>query len=111
MIEHVSCMTPISLVLVPIDFSARSSIAARYAAVIAKRFSARVALLHSLPIAHYAVGMETMGDAFPERKVDAAQQLEAFDAAELPNVPTDRLLVAGDPALAITDFARREPPP
>ena len=80
-----------------------------YTAVIAKRFSARVVLLHSLPMPHYAVGMEMLGEAFADRNVDASQQLEAFEKAELAGVPTERLLVGGDPALGITDLARREP--
>ncbi|MCX6622007.1 MAG: universal stress protein, partial [Acidobacteria bacterium] len=40
-------------ILLPIDFSERSLAAARYAEVLARRFQARLTLLHVLPPPHY----------------------------------------------------------
>jgi nucleotide-binding universal stress UspA family protein len=104
---------PLSHVLVPVDFSERSSGAARYAEAIMQRFGSRLTLLHVLPPPHYEFGAMEVGgsvleELFRNRSEQAQRDLDGFLANELPEGATRRMLVEGDPATQIITIAHDE---
>jgi nucleotide-binding universal stress UspA family protein len=101
---------PLSRIVVPVDFSARSEGAARYAEALQKAFSARITMVHVLPPPHYEFGaMEVGGTVLEELIAGRAQQvradLDAFMAGELPPETADRIVREGDPAQEIVALA------
>ena len=104
---------PLSHVLVPVDFSERSSGAARYAEAIMRRFGSKLTLLHVLPPPHYEFGAMEVGgsvleELFRNRSEQAQRDLDGFLADELPVGTTQRMLVEGDPATQIITIAHDE---
>jgi nucleotide-binding universal stress UspA family protein len=104
---------PLSHILVPIDFSERSSGAVRYAEALMQRFSSRLTLLHVLPPPHYEFGAMEVGgsvleELFRNRSEQAQRELDNFLANELPADRTVRLLIEGDPATKIVALAHDE---
>ncbi len=101
---------PLSHILVPVDFSAKSECAARYAGALQRRFASRITLLHVLPPPHYEFGAMEVGgsvleELFRSRAEQARTDLDEFLAAELPAGSVDRLLLEGDPAAKIVKTA------
>jgi nucleotide-binding universal stress UspA family protein len=101
---------PLSQILVPVDFSERSTGAARYAEAVMNRFGSRLTLLHVLPPPHYEFGAMEVGgsvleELFRNRAEQAQRELDAFLAGELPAERAERLLVEGDPAAQIISIA------
>lgn len=101
---------PLGRILVPIDFSERSTGAARYAEALQKAFLSRVTLVHVLPPPHYEFGaMEVGGTVLEELIAGRAQQvradLENFMADELPPDRVERVVREGDPAQEIVALA------
>ena len=101
---------PLSQILVPVDFSERSSGAARYAEALHSLFGSRITLLHVLPPPHYEFGAMEVGgsvleELFRNRAAQARRDLDSFLAAELPASMADRVLVEGDPATKIVSEA------
>jgi nucleotide-binding universal stress UspA family protein len=105
-------MYPIAKILLPVDFSARASHAARFAIPVAEHFHSEMILLHVLPPV-YAFSSVEMGGAIlanfnEERRKSADQRLAGFLTEELSRFPVRRLLLEGDPAHEIVACARRE---
>jgi nucleotide-binding universal stress UspA family protein len=101
---------PVSKIVVPVDFSERSTGAALYAEALQKRFGSKITLLHVLPPPHYEFGAMEVGgsvleDLFRNRTEQARRDLDAFMADELPPDKADRVLQEGDPAGRIVDYA------
>ncbi len=101
---------PLSHILVPIDFSERSSGAARYAEALHKLFGSRITLLHVLPPPHYEFGAMEVGgsvldELFRNRAAQAQKDLDLFLAEELPATVATRVLIEGDPATCIVQEA------
>lgn len=101
---------PLSQILVPVDFSERSTGAARYAEAIMELFGSRLTLLHVLPPPHYEFGAMEVGgsvleELFRNRAQQAQRELDAFLAGELPPERVERVLVEGDPASRIVSAA------
>lgn len=101
---------PLSRIVVPVDFSARSEGPARYAEALQKAFSGRITLVHVLPPPHYEFGaMEVGGTVLEEliasRAVQVRADLDAFLAEELPAEIADRVVREGDPAQEIVALA------
>jgi nucleotide-binding universal stress UspA family protein len=103
-------MFPLSNILLPVDFSERCLGAARYAESLAAHFQAEIALIHVVEPLHYDFGeLEFAGtvanDVLESRLAQARQQLDAFLASELAAARVSRVLVEGDPARCIVEYA------
>jgi len=101
-------MPLISRILAPITFSARCQGAVQYAEALACHFHSELVLLHVvMPIQSYgfpdavAVAPELMEEAVAQAKT----QLEAFPSERLTDVAIKRLVVEGDPAREIVNYA------
>lgn len=103
----------IARILVPVDFSAHSDRALRYAATLAGRFGATVELLHVVedPFVTGAWTSKAFIPNIPELMdalvVDARRQLSelrTFEAAE--GVPLDVAVLTGEPAQTIVGHAK-----
>ncbi len=106
-------MFSLAKIVLPVDFSERSLGAARIVAALAARFGSEVILLHVLPPPHYEfsaleVGGTMLNELFAARTAQLQTELDEFQAAEMAAVPTRRLLLEGDPARKIVEFAQSE---
>jgi len=102
-------MPMISRILAPITFSARCQGAVQYAEALACHFHSELVLLHVvMPIQSYgfpdavAVAPELMEEALAQAKI----QLENFPSERLTGVAMKRLVLEGDPAREIVEYAR-----
>jgi len=98
-------------ILTPVDFSERSVGAARYAEALARHFGAESTLLHVLPPPHYEfssmeVGGALVNELFEARTAQVKKELETFLAGECPGWNPRRVLLEGDPAREIVEYAR-----
>ncbi len=106
-------MLPLTKVILPVDFSARSAGAARYARAIAAHCDCSVTLLHVLAPPHYEfsaleVGGAVLNELFAARAAQARKDLDAFLAEELAGLRIERILLEGDPARKIVEYAHQE---
>ena len=112
-------MFSLGRILLPIDFSERCLGAARYAVpTLAKRFNSEVTVLHVLPpyIPMVVMGesviteldVDQSRDLMAARKDDAKRDLDSFLSEELGNVSVKRVLMEGDPARKIVEYAHAE---
>jgi nucleotide-binding universal stress UspA family protein len=106
-------MLELSKILVPVDFSERSTGAVRYARNLACHFHSELILLHVLPSIPYVMGAFEFGgvatvESFTERTPEARQQLDEFLADELIGMKVSRVVLEGDPAVKIVDYAHGE---
>jgi len=106
-------MLDLSRILLPIDFSEQSRIAAQQAGALARRFHSEITLLHvsEFLILHPLNGPLGFGIASDEvhraEHLSRCQKLlEAFGETELKDVPVKRLLRCGDAAKTIAEHAR-----
>lgn len=99
--------------LLPVDFSVRCLKAVTYALpMLAKRFNAEVTLIHVMP-PYGLMGPGEMGMTLPRDiialvKTQAEQRLESFLKEELKDLNVKRVLIEGDPARRIVEFAHSE---
>ncbi len=103
-------MLPLRKVLLPVDFSGRCVGAARYLHALAARFNTQVTLLHVLPPPHYEfssieVGGALLDELFTNRMEQMRKELDTYLCAELEGVQTQRVLIEGDPARKIVEYA------
>lgn len=106
-------MLPLRKVVLPVDFSERSAGAARYVEVLAAHSDCEVTLLHVLPPPHYEfsaleVGGAALSELYAARAAQARKDLDAFLAAELKQFRVERVLIEGDPARKIVEYANQE---
>jgi len=105
-------MTPLSHILVPVDFSDQSRGMLRYAKLIAERYNAEVTLLHALssPGAIPAPDPASFKLLPAPRDVmaETTAQLATFGDYELRGVTVRRLVSVGDPVEQIAGFVRTE---
>ena len=106
-------MQPITRILLPVDFSERSVAAARYARMLAARLRAEVVLLHVLTPPQYEFGAlnisgSMLAELYRTRAEQAKEDTEAFRARNLAGVEVRSLVLEGDPAGKIVEFAHRE---
>ena len=107
-------MLELSKILVPVDFSDRSTGAVRYARNLACHLHSELILLHVLPAIPYAMGAfefggVVTGESFAERMPEARQQLDEYLASELIGMKVSRIVVEGDPAVKIVEYAHEAP--
>jgi nucleotide-binding universal stress UspA family protein len=106
-------MRSLAKILLPIDFSDRSVGAARYAKALADRFQSELTLLHVLTPPHYEFGALEIGgsmltELYRNRSAQVGGELEAFLAAELAGLKVKRVVLEGDPAKSIVEYAASE---
>ena len=99
-------MLSLDHILLPVDFSERSTVAAHYARAIASRCHSLVSTLHALYPPHYEFGAAMLGELYPDRVELAEDELESFASAELHGLKTKRVVLPGDPASTIVQYAR-----
>ncbi len=103
-------MPSLARILLPVDFSERSSGAARCARTLSARFQPAVTVLHVLPPPQYEFGAmdvsgSIIGELYLNRSSLAARDLDAFIAAELPGIQASPVVLEGDPAGKIVQYA------
>ncbi|MFN7919302.1 MAG: universal stress protein [Bryobacteraceae bacterium] len=102
-------MLAIPRILLPVDFSERSAVAARYAAALARRFHSTVTALHAIPPPYPVFGPEgaamDIAEYLEQTKQCARNELDKFCREHLEGVQTEALLEEGDPAHRIVDHA------
>jgi nucleotide-binding universal stress UspA family protein len=105
-------MNSLAKILLPVDFSERSTLAARYARELAVRFDSEVLLAHVLPPLHSELGIDIAGtmlvDIYRSRTGQAERDLAAFQAQALEGLKVRCVLLHGDPAGKIVELARTE---
>lgn len=106
-------MLPLTKVVLPVDFSERSAGAARYVEVLAAHSDCEVTLLHVLPPPHYEfsaleVGGAALSELYAARAAQARKDLDAFLAEDLKKFRVERVLIEGDPARKIVEYANQE---
>jgi nucleotide-binding universal stress UspA family protein len=107
-------MADLSRILVPVDFSPRCLGAVQYAEALASYYQSKLFLLHVLipPMVPYATAEAMLYsgvvDLSAEMLVERRQMLDEFMVEELKNVPVERVLLQGDPAREIADYATKE---
>src|SRR5664280_1483414 len=106
-------MNSLAKILLPIDFSERSALAVRYARELALHFHCELILAHVLAPLHSEFGsMQITGsmlvDVYRSRADQAEGDLNAFEADTVAGLNVRRLLLHGDPACKIVEFAREE---
>lgn len=106
-------MLSLAKILVPVDFSARSAGAAHYAEALAAQFGSELILLHVLPPPHYEfsaleVGGSVLNELFATRSAQVRQELDNFLREELGRLTVRRVILEGDPARKIVEFAHNE---
>jgi nucleotide-binding universal stress UspA family protein len=100
-------MQPIKHILFPIDFSERCAATTPYVAAMARKFGAKITLLHVLQPYWYA----PMAEAPPvfidihEIQRDVESELEQSFSEEFAGLVVERSVEIGDPAEVITQFA------
>ncbi|HUE00235.1 MAG TPA: universal stress protein [Bryobacteraceae bacterium] len=106
-------MKSLSKILLPVDFSERSLGAARYAKTLADRFHSELTLLHILTPPHYEFGALEIGgsmltELYSNRTEQVEKELETFLAGELAGLDVSRVVLEGDPARQIVEYAHAE---
>ena len=105
-------MKSLAKILLPVDFSERSTLAVHYASELALHFQSELILAHVLPPLHSEYGMQVTGsmlvDVFRARTEQAERDLGAFEPGALAGLNVRRLLLNGDPASKIVELARQE---
>jgi nucleotide-binding universal stress UspA family protein len=103
-------MSGLKHILLPIDFSQRALAAVRYAAAMARCFHSSLTMIHI--IAPLIVAWELnandgrlMRQILKKQKDLFEKNLQAFMSDELREVEVKRMLIEGDPAQAIVDYA------
>ena len=106
-------MRSLNKIVLPVDFSERSLGAARYGKTLATHFDSELTLLHVLTPPHYEFGaLEIGGSMLSELYVNRAAQVEkelaSFLVDELAGLNVRRVVLEGDPAREIVEFAHSE---
>lgn len=106
-------MRTLARILLPIDFSERSAGAARYARSLAHHFHSELVLLHVLTPPHYEFGALEIGgsmltELYMSRNSQVSRELDEFLLGELAGLNTKRLVLEGDPARKIVEYAHDE---
>src|SRR5579862_9717014 len=103
-------MKPLAKILLPVDFSERSLGAARYAKTLVDHFHSELILLHVLTPPHYEFGALEIGgsmltELYTNRGTQVDKELETSFGGELEGLRPERVVLEGDPARQIVDYA------
>jgi nucleotide-binding universal stress UspA family protein len=103
-------------ILLPVDFSAQGDGAAQQAAALARHFGARLILLHVNPIqVPVLTSPRDFGGPVDTGWITALEaqgrkELDSFHQTDLAGIDLTKIVVTGDPAACIVEFAHRETP-
>ncbi|HEY1335977.1 MAG TPA: universal stress protein [Bryobacteraceae bacterium] len=102
-----------SKILAPVDFSERSTGAVRYAGMLARHFHAELTLLHvftgpPLEFGDAAGRDSVLSEVYRNRAAEVRRDLDSFLAKELDGLPVRRVVLEGDTAHGIVEYAHRE---
>src|SRR5262245_24511660 len=103
-------MTPLQRILLPVDFSELTAGAARYAKALA-RPKTELYMVHVVQPIEYAVaGGEAFAlqEWFSNRVAQARVDIETYLQGELEALPVKRIVLEGDPAGRLVQFAHDE---
>jgi nucleotide-binding universal stress UspA family protein len=100
----------LSKILLPVDFSGRSAVAAAHARALARRFGASIVLLHVARPVDFALGGAELTGAvgaqwYSERLEDWKNQLTQFEAGQFEGLETERVTLEGSPSEEIVEYA------
>jgi nucleotide-binding universal stress UspA family protein len=97
-------------ILFPVDFSEQNSGIAPYVQCMARRYGARVTMLHAVetPVMGYMDAPVYSAMDFAGMMDDGKQRVGSFLKDEFQDIPTTRLALEGDPSWRITEYADRE---
>jgi nucleotide-binding universal stress UspA family protein len=103
-------MSLVERILLPVDFSERSFGAARYAEALADKQETEIFIVHVTTPLNYElsaldVGGTVLTELNADRTADLKEQLDQFAAEELAPYRVQRLLLEGDPAKRLVEFA------
>lgn len=103
-------MHSLSGILLPVDFSERAVGAARCAVSLARHFHSRLTLLHVIPPLQYGVtaleaGGPMMGEIYGGLTSQCERALADFLAPEFAGLAVNRVVLEGDPATCVVEFA------
>jgi nucleotide-binding universal stress UspA family protein len=106
-------MLSLPKIIAPVDFSERSPGAARYAGRMACHFRSELTLLHVLDSSAYDLNTyefsgPIIGGAVEDQRRQAEAILTNFLPGEFQNMNVRRVVLSGDPAGKIVDFAHSE---
>ncbi len=107
-------MFQVSKIVVPVDFSGNSVLAAREAAVLAERFEAEVTLLHvaEFPTARFlgplGYGVASPGSIREEFLAERRRELDGFALSEFPAGKAKRVMCCGSAVNGIVSRAQAE---
>jgi nucleotide-binding universal stress UspA family protein len=104
----------LSRIVLPVDFSERSTGAARYAHSLATHFGCDLILLHVISPLQFEYGsMDISGymlaELYQNRAAQAGQELASFLRDELAGPRVERLVLEGDTARRIVELAHEQP--
>jgi len=101
-------------ILLPVDFSEQGDGAAQQAGALARYFGAELVLLHVNPILVPTLTSQFSGPIdtgwITVLEAQARRSLDTYHQADLRGAKVTRMVVTGDPAASIVDFAHREKP-
>ena len=104
-------MPILSRILVPVEFSPRCQGAIPYAAALARHFHSEITMMHVVipPSSLYGFSEAAAYTSAPDLQAeivgDRQGRLATFGAEELRDLPVDRIVLEGDPAHAIVQYA------
>jgi len=107
-------MPSLSRILVPVEFSPRCKGAVQYAEALSCHFHCEIVLLHVVipPLANFssfeAMAWSSADDLARELAVQRTADLEAFPCSTPADVGLRRVVLEGDPAQTIVEFASTE---
>jgi nucleotide-binding universal stress UspA family protein len=106
-------MRSLSKILLPVDFSERAVGAARHAKTLADHFHSEITLLHAITPLPYEFGALEGGGAmlseiYTDRALQVEQNLNNFLVDELAGCNVKRVVLDGDAAQRIVEYAQAE---
>ena len=103
-------------IMLPVDFSEQGEAATQQAALLARRFGAEITLLHVKPILvpTFTSTREFSGPIdtgwITALEAQGRRDLDTYRQADLEGIAVRKVVVTGDPATSIVEFAHREEP-
>ncbi len=106
-------MKTLSKIVAPVDFSDRSIGAVRYAALVANQFHSELSLIHvftppPLEFGDGAGADSVLGEIYRKRAAEVADELNRFLPGEFAELAVRRVVLEGETAHGIVDYAHRE---
>lgn len=106
-------MEPLARIVAPVDFSERSAGAVRYASLLARHFRAELSLVHvfappPLEFGDGAGSDSVLSELHRNRAAEVAKALDSFLTDELADLSVRRIVLEGDTAHRVVEFAHQE---